>query len=79
MSLLQLSQDDSNGQTLFLKLAAYHIVAGAVSGIMFLLVLVLIVVIRRRKETSWNKNFCEGLIDSICMQRFTKCHKVLGP
>lgn len=56
MSLLQLSQDDSNGQTLFLKLAAYefhdsksnkktaiHIVAGAVSGIVVLLVLVLIV------------------------------------
>ena len=62
LNLQQLSQDDGNGQTLFLKLAAseFHdsksnkgttigIVAGAVGGIVVLLVLVLIVVIRRKR------------------------------
>ncbi|XP_045832168.1 G-type lectin S-receptor-like serine/threonine-protein kinase At2g19130 [Trifolium pratense] len=64
LNLKQISQDDRNGQTLFLKLAASEfsdsksnkgitsigIVSGAVGGIVVLFVFVLIVVIRRRKR-----------------------------
>ncbi|CAI8616049.1 unnamed protein product [Vicia faba] len=73
LNLQQLSQDDSNGQTLFLKLAAseFHdsksnkgttigIVGGAVGGIVILLVLVLILVIRRRKRLSGARTSVEG-------------------
>ncbi|CAL5211813.1 unnamed protein product [Lathyrus oleraceus] len=73
LNLQQLSQDDSNGQTLFLKLAASEfpdsksnkgttigIVGGAVGGIMILLVLVLILVIRRRKRLAGTRTSVEG-------------------
>ncbi|XP_058763583.1 G-type lectin S-receptor-like serine/threonine-protein kinase At2g19130 [Vicia villosa] len=73
LNLQQLSQDDSNGQTLFLKLAASEfpdsksnkgttigIVGGAVGGIVILLVLVLILVIRRRKRLSGARTSVEG-------------------
>ncbi|CAK8575553.1 unnamed protein product [Lathyrus sativus] len=73
LNLQQLSQDDSNGQTLFLKLAAseFHdsksnkgttigIVGGAVGGIVILLVLVLILVIRRRKRLAGTRTSVEG-------------------
>ncbi|KAF7823075.1 G-type lectin S-receptor-like serine/threonine-protein kinase [Senna tora] len=63
LSLQQLSQDDSNGETLYLKLAASEfsdsknskgmiigIVAGVVGGIGVLLAILLFVMIRRRKR-----------------------------
>ncbi|XP_058759647.1 G-type lectin S-receptor-like serine/threonine-protein kinase At2g19130 [Vicia villosa] len=73
LNLQQLSEDDRNGQTLFLKLAAseFHdsksnkgttisIVGSAVGGIVILLVLVLILVIRRRKILAGARTSVEG-------------------
>lgn len=77
-NLQQLSQDDSNGQTLFLKLAAseFHdsksnkgktigVVGGAVAGVAILLVLVLIVVIRRRKRLTGARTSVEGSLTAF--------------
>ncbi|KAI5389877.1 hypothetical protein KIW84_075256 [Lathyrus oleraceus] len=73
LNLQQLSEDDRNGQTLFLKLAAseFHdsksnngttigIAGVAVGGIMILLALVLILVIRRRKILTGARTSVEG-------------------
>ncbi|CAK8540166.1 unnamed protein product [Lathyrus sativus] len=73
LNLQQFSEDDSNGQTLFLKLAAseFHdsksnkgttigIVGGAVGGILILLVLLLILVFRRRNRLAGATSTVEG-------------------
>lgn len=74
LNLQQLSQDDSSGQTLFLKLAAseFHdsksnngttigVVAGAVGGgIVVLLALLLFVLLRRRKRLAGSRTSVEG-------------------
>ncbi|KAK2379863.1 G-type lectin S-receptor serine/threonine-protein kinase [Trifolium repens] len=73
LNLQQLSQDDSNGQTLLLKLAASEfsdsksnkgttigIAVGAFCGIAVALVLVLVFVIRRRKRLSGARTTVEG-------------------
>ncbi|XP_027345479.1 G-type lectin S-receptor-like serine/threonine-protein kinase At2g19130 [Abrus precatorius] len=73
LNLQQLSQDDSSGQTLFLKLAAseFHddkskngmiigVVAGVVGGIVVLLLVVVFVMLRRRKRFIGTGTSVEG-------------------
>ncbi|XP_061356779.1 G-type lectin S-receptor-like serine/threonine-protein kinase At2g19130 [Gastrolobium bilobum] len=73
LNLQQLAQDDSSGETLFLKLAAseFHdaksnkgtiigVVAGAVGGIVVLLILVLFIMLRQRKRQVGAGTHMEG-------------------
>lgn len=69
LNLQQLSEDDRNGQTLFLKLAAseFHdsesnkrTTISIGGGIVILLVLVLILVIRRKKVLAGARTSVEG-------------------